>query len=74
MKYVFLTAEEANALDFSEVREESIDKLRFSLDSSETFVRYSGDQPSSLSGKTEYTESEVAAIVLGSEWTSEEII
>ena len=69
MKYVFLTAEEANALDFSEVREESVDKLRFSLDSSETFVRYSGDQPSSLSGKSEYTQSEVAAIVLGPEWS-----
>jgi hypothetical protein len=70
MKYVFLTAEEANALDFSEVREESIDKLRFSLDSSKTFVRYSGDQPSSLAGKIEYTQSEVASIMLDTEWTS----
>lgn len=69
MKYVFLTAEEANALDFSVVREESVDKLRFSLDSSETFVRYSGDQPSSLSGKSEYTESEVFSIALNSEWS-----
>ena len=69
MKYVFLTAEEANALDFSEVREKSIDMLRFSLDSSKTFVRYSGDQPTSLLGKTEYTQSEVTAIVLGPEWT-----
>ena len=69
MKYVFLTAEEANALDFSVVREESVDKLRFSLDSSETFVRYSGDQPSILSGKSEYTESEVFSIALNSEWS-----
>ena len=73
MKYVFLTAEEANALDFSEVREESIDKLRFNLDSSETFVRYSGDQPSSLLGKTEYTESEVCSIMLSAEWTDPDL-
>lgn len=70
MKYVFLTAEEANALDFSEVREGSVDKLRFSLDSNKTFVRYSGDQPISLAGKIEYTQSEVASIMLDTEWTS----
>lgn len=74
MKYVFLTAEEANALDFSEVREGSVDKLRFSLDSSKTFVRYSGDQPSSLAGKIEYTQSEVATIMHGAEWTDPDLI
>ena len=74
MQYVFLTAEEANALDFSEVREESIDKLRFSLDSSETFVRYEGTQPFSLLGKQEYTQEEVANLMNSPEWTSDELI
>jgi len=74
MKYVFLTAEEANALDFSEVGEESVDKLRFSLEGTQTFVRYEGTQPFSLLGKQEYTQEEVANLMSGPEWTSEEIV
>lgn len=73
MKYVFLEVEEANALNFSEVREESADKLRFSLDGTQTFVRYEGGQPSFLSGKTEYNNEDILAIMSTDEWTSDEI-
>ena len=72
--YTFISTEEANALDYSQVCEESVDKLRFSLDGTQTFVRYEGTQPFSLLGKTEYTEEEVANLVSGPEWTSDEPI
>lgn len=71
--YTFISAEEANALDYSQVCEESVDKLRFSLDGTQTFVRYEGTQPFSLLGKQEYTEEEIVALISGPEWTSDEI-
>lgn len=72
--YVFITKGEADVLNFSEVCEESLDKLRFSLDGSQTFVRYDNSQPFSFAGKQEYSESEVADIVKGSEWIADEEI
>jgi len=73
MKYVILNTSELGAVDFSEVKEGSSDTLSYSLDGTKTFVKYEGTQPSFLSGKTEYTHSEILAILSGDEWTSEEI-
>ena len=73
MKYVILNTSELGAVDFSEVKEGSSDTLSYSLDGTQTFVKYEGTQPSFLSGKTEYTHSEILAILAGNEWTSDEI-
>ena len=73
MKYVILNTSELGAVDFSEVKEGSSDTLSYSLDGTKTFVKYIGDQPSFLSGKTEYTHSEILTILSGDEWTSDEI-
>ena len=69
-KYVIITAAEVDSLpiDFSQVIESSSSTLRYSLDNSKTFVKYSGSQPSFLSGKTEYTHSEILAELNGNEW------
>jgi hypothetical protein len=56
-------------VDFSQVQETSADTLRYSLDGTKTFVKYEGDQPSFLSGKQEYTHSEILAILATDEWT-----
>jgi len=72
--YTFISAEEANALDYSQVCEESVDKLRFSLDGTQTFVRYEDGQPSFLWGKTEYTDEEILEVLATDEWTSDEPI
>ena len=71
--YVIIDASEVGSVDFDQVLETSAETLRFSLDGTKTFVKYEGTQPSFLSGKTEYTHSEILAILAGPEWTSDEI-
>jgi len=72
--YVILEESDFASIDFSEVLEDSLNTLRYSLDGAKTFVNYEGDQPSFLSGKTEYTHSEILAILSGDEWTPDEPI
>jgi len=43
--------------------------LRYSLDGTQTFVKYEGEQPSFLNGKQEYTHSEILTILATPEWT-----
>jgi hypothetical protein len=71
--YCIISASEVNDIDFNETVEQSFNTLRHSLDGTKTFVKYEGDQPSFLSGKTEYTHSEILAILATDEWTSDEI-
>jgi len=69
-KYVIISKDDVSSVDFSKVIETSADTLRYSVDGNKTFVKYSGDQPSFLSGKTEYTHSEILAILneVDGEW------
>jgi hypothetical protein len=69
MKYVILETADLILVDFSQVEECSSDTLSYSVDGTKTFVKYEGDQPSYLSGKTEYTHSEILSILSGDEWT-----
>ena len=63
--YCIITVAEVTSLpvDFSQVLETSADTLRYNNDESKTFVKYEGSQPSFLSGKTEYTHSQILAIL-----------
>ena len=72
--YVIIDASEVSSVDFDQVAETSADTLRYSVDGTKTFVKYEGDQPSFLSGKQEYTQSEILAILATDEWTSDELI
>ena len=69
-QYVILNADEVSSIDFNQVHETSADTLRFSLDQSKTFVKFDGDTPSSLIGKTAYTHPEMLEILASNEWTS----
>tara|TARA_R100000808_G_C2037071_1_gene78306 strand:- start:94 stop:330 length:237 start_codon:yes stop_codon:yes gene_type:complete len=68
--YVILTADEVDDINFDEVIEDSADTLRFSLDGSKTFVKFTGDTPGFLEGKTTNTHSEMLAILETAEWTT----
>lgn len=68
--YVIIDASEVSSVDFNQVLENSAETLRFSLDGSKTFVKYEGDTPAFLAGKTANTHSEMLAILAGEEWTS----
>jgi hypothetical protein len=70
--YVILDAADVDSVDFSEVNETSEDTLRWSVDESQTFVKFpSGSTtPSFLEGKTSYTYSEIMPILRGTDWTT----
>ena len=69
--YVIINASEVSLVDFSQVMETSADTLRYSLDESQTFVKFDGDTPSFLSGKTSYTHSEILTVLAGEDWAEE---
>jgi hypothetical protein len=72
-KYVILNSDEVSSVDFSQVDETSENTLRYSLDNSQTFVKFDTDTtPSFLEGKTQYSHSEILAILATDEWTSDE--
>jgi hypothetical protein len=70
-KYCIIDFAEVESLpvDFNAVLETSVDTLRKSLDGTKTFVKYEGSQPAFLSGKTEYSHSQILDILRGSDWS-----
>lgn len=68
-KYVVINTSEVSVIDFSKVEETSQYTLRFSADESKTFVKFKGDTPSQLEGKTQYSHSEMLDILATDEWT-----
>ena len=67
--YVIIDSSEVSSVDFDQVLETSPSTLRYSLDGSQTFVKFDGDTPSFLEGKTANTYSEMLTILSGSDWT-----
>ena len=70
-KYVIINASEVSSVDFSQVLETSSDTLRYSIDESKTFVKFEGDTPAFLSGKTTYTHDEMISTLVAPEWHDE---
>ena len=71
-KYVIINTSETGSIDFSQVNETSADTLRFNVSGSQTFVKFDGDTPTFLDGKTQYSHSEIHAILTGSDWITNE--
>jgi hypothetical protein len=67
--YVIIEASEVSSVDFDQVLETSADTLRYNLAGTKTFVKFEGDTPSFLEGKTANTHSEMLEILAGEEWT-----
>ena len=70
--YVIIDASEVSSVDFNQVFETSADTLRYNLAGTQTFVKFEGDTPSFLEGKTQYTHSEILTILEGSEWSPDD--
>ena len=68
--YVIIDASEVSSVDFNQVLETSANTLRYNLAGTQTFVKFEGDTPSFLEGKTANTHSEMLNILSGAEWTS----
>ena len=71
-KYVIITAAEVSSVDFSRVLEDSQNTLRYNSDESKTFVKFEGDTPSFLEGKTLYTLNEIREELKKDEWKIED--
>ena len=67
--YVIIDSSEVSSVDFDQVLETSADTLRYNIAGTKTFVKYEGDTPSFLAGKTANTHSEMLTILSGSDWT-----
>jgi len=61
--------DENSVIDFSQLLNRSAGMLRYSVDKSKALVKYNGDQPSFLNGKTTYTHSEILVEMAKSDWS-----
>ena len=71
-KYIIITKDEVTNVDFSQVLETSANTLRYNNDGTKTFVKFEGDTPSFLNGKTQYTHDEILTELNKSEWVIED--
>ena len=69
--YVIIDASEVSSVDFNQVLETSADTLRYNLAGTQTFVKFEGDTPSFLEGKTALDRSEMLTILANEEWSSD---
>ena len=71
MNYVIYDMADVADIDFSQVKETSQNTLRLSLDGTKTTLKFTGETPSFLEGKTIYTHSEMLTIMGNNEWSRE---
>ncbi len=72
MIYVIIEASEVDSVDFSQVVENNANSIRYKADDSQAIVKFDSDTtPSFLDGKTQYSHSEILAIVNTAEWNPE---
>ena len=69
-KYVIINASDVSSIEFNKVIERSEETLRYNNAGDKTFVKFEGDTPGFLSGKTQYTYSEILAELNKSEWVN----
>ena len=72
MKYVTILAEEVANVDFNQVLETSEDTLRYNNDRSLALLKFDGDTPSFLEGKTTYDYEQIMEILDSPELTQED--
>ena len=62
-KYVIIPIEEVEDIDFSQVCQTDSHSLQISQDGNYTYVKFTGDTPSFLNGKTIYTRQEFLTVL-----------
>ena len=70
-----MTSDDVISVDFTKVEETSTETLKYNHERTKTFVKYTGDTPSFLNGKTEYTHAEILTILndVNGEWFIDDI-
>lgn len=71
--YLIIKTSELGTVDFSQVLETSADTLVRSVDGTQAFIKWEGDQPAFVASLTEtegpYTNAELKAILATDVWT-----
>tara|TARA_R100000005_G_C4912995_1_gene149800 strand:- start:432 stop:677 length:246 start_codon:yes stop_codon:yes gene_type:complete len=71
--YLIIQASDVSSVDFAAVCETSAETLRYSVDSTKTFIKWDGEQPAFVSGLTgtegPYTNAEIKTILATDVWT-----
>jgi hypothetical protein len=77
-EFMIFNVSELDKIDFTQVHETSAETVRKSVDGTQTFVKWDGETPSSVSSLTTsegpYTYEEILTILSGPEWSESEII
>jgi hypothetical protein len=73
-KYIIIPTTEVSNVNFDEVLETSAETCRYSVDGTQTFVKYENSMPSSIAAisnkSVEYTHEEILAILATETWTA----
>jgi len=72
MKYVTILAEQVANIDFNQVLETSEETLRYNNDRSLALLKFEGNTPSFLEGKTTYDYEQIMEILDSPDWTQED--
>ena len=76
--YMIFNVSELEQIDFTQVKETSIDTVRKSIDQTKTFVKWEGEIPQCVVNLTTkegpYTYEEILAILATEEWTNPNIL
>ena len=67
--YVIIDSSELGSVNFGQVLETSADTLRYNLAGTQAVLKFIGDTPSFLEGKTQYSHSEIVEILQGEDWS-----
>lgn len=62
-KFVIINSNQVSSVNFNEVMEDSANTLRYNLDGTQTFVKFTGDTPSFVTSETIYSEDEFREII-----------
>lgn len=74
-KYVILNSSDVPSIDFSQVMETSAETLRYSVDGSQTFIKYEGTRPSFLDeDDIDLTHSEILDVLSHEDWTPTDLL
>jgi|TARA_B110000503_G_scaffold141512_1_gene235306 hypothetical protein len=71
--YLIINSDETNKIDFNQVRETSVDTLRYSLDGSQTFFKWDYETPTFIETlefkEGQYSHDEFINILSTNIWT-----
>ena len=68
--YVIIEASDVDEVRFEEVMESAESTLRWNIAGTQTFVKFEGDTPDFLDGKTQHSHSEIKAILVTPAWSA----